>query len=424
MDYAAAIEFLYGLRLFGTKLGVENTFALANLVGNPHQHLRFIHVAGTNGKGSVCAFLESIYRHSGLRVGLFTSPHLVSFTERIQVNRVPISQPDVSRLTQKLIEHLGGPREQWPFRPTFFEFVTILALVYFQQQKCDLIIWETGLGGRLDATNIVTPLASVITNIQLDHQQWLGNTVAEIAREKAGIIKPGVPVITAAINPDALSFIRSTAVAAQAPVTLVDKTDPAIRTLSLAGEHQKTNASVALATIRALQDTIRVPPSALTEALTHTFWPGRLQQVQIRGSTFLLDGAHNPDGARTLTDALEHLFPNRERTLVIGLFKDKAWQEMCDILIPDAARVFLVPLHNERSANPDDVHAYCAERWPSTRLTISSSSAAAIDAALKFPFIIVAGSLHLIGEVMEHLGIAPALPSERELNEWDAEKKS
>ena len=214
MDYPAAIEFLYGLRLFGTKLGLENSFALADRVANPHQHLRFIHVAGTNGKGSVCAFLESIYRHGGLRVGLFTSPHLVSFTERIQVNRAPISQQDVTRLTEQLIESLGAEREQWPFRPTFFEFVTILSLVYFQEQKCDLVIWETGLGGRLDATNIVTPLASVITNIQLDHQQWLGNTIVEIAREKAGIIKPSVPVITGATNPDALAVIRSTAAAA------------------------------------------------------------------------------------------------------------------------------------------------------------------------------------------------------------------
>jgi dihydrofolate synthase/folylpolyglutamate synthase len=422
MDYAAAIEFLYGLRLFGTKLGLENSFALANLVGNPQQHLRFIHVAGTNGKGSVCAFLESIYRHGGLRVGLFTSPHLVSFTERIQVNRVPLSQADVARLTKKLLERLGSDRESWEFRPTFFEFVTILALVYFQEQKCDLVIWETGLGGRLDATNIVNPLASVITNIQLDHQQWLGNTLGEIAREKAGIIKPGVPVITAASSNDALNVIRSIAAAAESPMTLVDKIDPAIGPLPLPGEHQKTNASVALATVRALQNTIPVPPPAIAEGLRDTVWPGRLQQLQIRGSTLLLDGAHNPDGARSLAEALEQLFPACERTLVIGLFKDKAWQEMCDILIGGAARVFLVSLESDRTVNPEGVRDYCAARWPSTQFTISSSSAAAVDTALQFPFVVVAGSLHLIGEVMEHLGIAPALPSERDLNEWDASK--
>jgi len=205
-------------------------------------------------------------------------------------------------------------------------------------------------------------------------------------------------------------------------LTFVDRLDPAIPTLSLPGEHQKTNASVALATVRALQKTIPISPSAITAALAHTFWPGRLQQVQIRDSTLLLDGAHNPDGAQSLSQALDHLFPARERTLVIGLFKDKAWPEMCDILMPGAARVFLVPLQSERSANPGDVRDYCGQRWPSTEFTISSSSAAAVEAALKFPFVIVAGSLHLIGEVMERLGIAAGLPSERELNEWDAGK--
>ncbi len=423
MDYAAAIEFLYGLRLFGTKLGLENTFALANLVGGPQERLRFIHVAGTNGKGSVCAFLESIYRHADLRVGLFTSPHLVSFTERIQVNRAPIPQADVIRLTENVIARLGPSRDDWSFRPTFFEFVTILALLYFEEQKCDLVIWETGLGGRLDATNIVTPLASVITNIQFDHQQWLGHTLGEIAREKAGIIKPGVPVITAETKPEALEVIRSTAAATQSPLTVVDDLTP-LPDLPLLGEHQKTNARLALATVRALQEIIPVAVLTTTEGLAHTAWPGRLQQIQIRDSTLLLDGAHNPDGARSLVTALDKLFCGRERTLVIGLFKDKAWQEMCDILIPGVARVFLVPLHNERSVDPDDVRAYCAARHSSTAFTISTSSSDAVDAALKFSFVIVAGSLHLIGEVMEHLAITPALPSERNLNEWDAARQS
>src|SRR5580698_10216859 len=182
MTYPQAIQFLYGLRLFGAKFGLENTFKLAALVGNPQEQLRFIHVAGTNGKGSTCAMLESIYRAAGLRVGLFTSPHLVSFRERIQVDRELISESEVTRLVgelQRLSDTAGetpavGRRDAGP---TFFEFVTVMALRYFAEQKCDLVIWETGLGGRLDATNIVTPLASVITNIGYDHQQWLGDTL-------------------------------------------------------------------------------------------------------------------------------------------------------------------------------------------------------------------------------------------------------
>jgi dihydrofolate synthase/folylpolyglutamate synthase len=216
MTYPNAIHFLYDLRWFGAKFGLENTFKLAALAGNPQDKLRFIHVAGTNGKGSTCALLESIYRAAGLRVGLFTSPHLVSFRERIQVNRQLISEADVVRL----VEELQLALKEFPkdHHPTFFEVVTLMALRYFAEQKCDLVIWETGMGGRLDATNIVTPLASVITNISFDHQQWLGDTLAKIAGEKAGIIKPGVPVLTATDAPEALEVIEETARRLNAPL--------------------------------------------------------------------------------------------------------------------------------------------------------------------------------------------------------------
>ena len=206
-DYRAAIEYLYHLRWFGAKFGLENSFKLAGLAGDPQQRLRFIHVAGTNGKGSTCAMLESIYRAAGLRVGLFTSPHLVSFRERIQVNRRLISETDVVRLVDELRPGLASfPREQ---HPTFFEVVTILALRYFVEQHCELVIWETGIGGRLDATNIVTPLATVITNINIEHSEWLGDTVEKIASEKAGIIKPGVPVLTGARPGEGLEVIAA-----------------------------------------------------------------------------------------------------------------------------------------------------------------------------------------------------------------------
>src|SRR5580658_9858383 len=223
MTYSQAIEFLYGLRLFGMKLGLDNTRRLAAAMGNPHERLRFIHVAGTNGKGSTCAMLESIYRAAGLRTGLFTSPHLVSFAERIQVDRQLISQEDVARLTQETREAIEACGAEAP--PTFFEVVTVMALKYFAEQKCDLVIWETGLGGRLDATNIVTPLASVITNVQLDHQQWLGETLPEIAGEKAGIIKNDVPIITGTEDAAALRIIVETAQKRHAPLSVVTPTD-------------------------------------------------------------------------------------------------------------------------------------------------------------------------------------------------------
>src|ERR1039457_6362956 len=219
MTYADAIRFLYNLRWFGAKFGLDNTFKLAALAGNPQNQLRFIHVAGTNGKGSTCAMLESIYRAAGLRVGFFTSPHLVFFFARVSVNRQLISEKEVVHLVEKIQPLL----KQFPadHHPTFFEVVTVMALKFFAEQKCDLVIWETGLGGRLDATNTVTPLASVITNIAFDHQQWLGDTLEKIAAEKAGIIKPGVPVITATEAPEALRMIEKIALQNHARLVVV-----------------------------------------------------------------------------------------------------------------------------------------------------------------------------------------------------------
>ena len=184
MNYAEAIQFHYGLQLFGTHFGLERTRRLAALAGNPQEKLRFIHVAGTNGKGSTCAMLESIYRAARLRVGLFTSPHLVSFRERIQIDRQLIPESELIRL----VEEIKPLLKEFPAdnHPTMFEVVTVMALRYFAERKCDLVIWETGMGGRLDATNIVTPLASVITNIALDHQHWLGDTLEKITAEKGG----------------------------------------------------------------------------------------------------------------------------------------------------------------------------------------------------------------------------------------------
>src|SRR3984957_15077910 len=220
MTYPEAIQFLYGLQMFGANFGLENTFRLAALAGNPQEKLRFIHVAGTNGKGSTCAMLESIYRAAGLRTGLFTSPHLVSFRERIQVNRQLIPESELVRLVEKIQPLL----KQFPAdnHLTLFEVVTVMALKFFAEQKCDLVIWETGLGGRLDATNIVTPLASVITNIAFDHQQWLGDTLEKIAAEKAGIIKPKIPIVTATEEPSALDVIEKTAKEKNAPLTKIN----------------------------------------------------------------------------------------------------------------------------------------------------------------------------------------------------------
>jgi dihydrofolate synthase / folylpolyglutamate synthase len=432
MTYAEAIQFLYGLRLFGAKFGLENTLNLAALAGDPQSKLRFIHVAGTNGKGSTCAMLESIYRAAGMRVGLFTSPHLISFRERMQVKRELISEADVVRLVAELRElssefrfqaapepaKAGTPNQI--ASPTFFEFVTVMALKYFAEQKCDLVIWETGLGGRLDATNIVTPLASVITNIGLDHQQWLGDTLEKIAAEKAGIIKPGVPVITATEKSEALGVIEETARDKSAPLTLVTHHASRITHLPLPGEHQRLNAELALATVEVLQNKIPVSDVQVCDGLERVNWPGRMQLITTSsGQRILLDGAHNPDGAEALRAALKAGFPGSKPTIILGVFRDKDSASMCCSLAPLAGRLLLTPVHSERSEDPAQLVSACREANPQVSIEICASLAEALKKAAGETFVVVAGSLYLVGEAMELLQLSPAPDSdEKGLNEW------
>jgi dihydrofolate synthase/folylpolyglutamate synthase len=450
VTYSDAIQFLYDLRWFGTKFGLKNTFKLAELAGNPQEKLRFIHVAGTNGKGSTCAMLESIYRSAGLRVGLFTSPHLVSFSERIQVNRKLIRDSEVVRLVgemQALLEK-GWPAKNESGRnneptqssttdssatfkltltehPTFFEVVTVMAMRYFTEQNCDLVVWETGLGGRLDATNIVTPLASVITNIQYDHQKWLGESLAGIASEKAGIIKAGVPVVTGTTESEALRVIERTAQERTAPLTLVTPTEinqsplDSVQ-LPLPGRHQRMNAAVALATVRTIASHVPVDDDAIRSGLYCLDWPGRLQLVtQPSGQKILLDGAHNVGGAEILAAALREDFSSPKPAMVLGVLSDKDWPAMCRILAPVAGRILLVPVHSERTAEPHGLAEVCRSANPEAEVCEYSSLKAALAATVSYPFITIAGSLYLVGEAMELLGLYPGKGSgERGLNEW------
>ena len=418
MNYAEAIQFLYGLRLFGAKFGLENTRQLAALAGNPQEELRFIHVAGTNGKGSTCAMLESVYRKAGLRVGLFTSPHLVSFRERIQINRELVSEANVVRLVGEMQPRLAT----FPvaYHPTFFEVVTVMALVYFARQKCDLVIWETGLGGRLDATNIVTPLASVITNIGFDHQQWLGDSLAEIASEKAGIIKPGVPVVTATNAAEALAVIETTAQQNRSPLTRITSQQASrIAHPALIGEHQRLNAALALATVELLRSTIPVTDAEIQAGLANVSWPGRFQIVaRPDGQTIVLDGAHNPDGVEALAAALETSFPNTRPTVIIGMLGDKDWQPMCVKFASLASRVLTIPVNSDRGASATDLATACRKQLPQAT-EACESLAEAWSKAANDSLVVIAGSLYLVGEALELFGLSPeGSADERSLNEW------
>ena len=418
--YAAALEFLYGLQLFGVNFGLENTRKLAARAGNPQEKLRFIHVAGTNGKGSTCAMLEGIYRAAGLRVGLFTSPHLVSFRERIQVNRQLISEAELVRLVAEIQPLL----QQFPAdnHLTLFEVVTVVALNFFAEQKCDLVIWETGLGGRLDATNIVTPLVSVITNIAFDHQQWLGDTLGKIAAEKAGIIKTGIPVVTPTEEPSALAVIEKVAREKNAPLTKVNS-EFRIQSLELSlwGEHQKINAALALETVEVLQNQAPVAAEKIRAGLTNVNWPGRLQLVEMPdGRKILLDGAHNVAGAETLRAALEKKFAGTRPVLIFGALADKDWPDICRVLAPLAAKIFTVPVASGRTADAHELAEAFRSAHPAAKVMALENLAAALDASKDEPFVIITGSLYLVGEALELLGLVPADGGGRGLNEWAA----
>jgi dihydrofolate synthase/folylpolyglutamate synthase len=330
--------------------------------------------------------------------------------------------------------------------PTFFEFVTVMALSYFAEQHCDLVIWETGMGGRLDATNIVIPLASVITNIQFDHQKWLGNTLEEIAAEKAGIIKPGVPVITATDEPEALEVIARITREQDVPLIKVGQASSlsvagATPALSLLGEHQRSNAALAVATVEVLQNKFSVSDEAIRRGLETVQWPGRLQVVTTAsGQTFLLDGAHNAAGADALSKAvcrgeIQRAIPVRPSsakgtcrqdaggTLILGVLEDKDWQQVCAALAPLAGRILLVPVPSERTAPPELLRDACTKINPAAQTIACPSLADALKQTANDPFVIITGSLYLVGEAMEWLGLSPApAASERGLNEWTLRK--
>jgi dihydrofolate synthase/folylpolyglutamate synthase len=324
--------------------------------------------------------------------------------------------------------------QQFPaaHHPTFFEVIAVMALKFFAEQQCDLVVWETGLGGRLDATNIVTPLASVITNIAFDHQQWLGDTLAKIAAEKAGIIKPGVPVITTTEAPEALAVITDTAKAQGAPLISLAGIDTgagpayagATAELPLAGDHQRINAALALATVECLQPQMPVAPEAIRQGLATVSWPGRLQLLQLAdGRRILLDGAHNAAGATVLRAALEKHFAGLHPVFIFGALADKKWLEICTILAPVAEKVITVRVASDRTAGSAEL----AEAFRAANPRLTAASAGSLEDALLVckdkTFIVITGSLYLVGEALERLGCAPGSAGERGLNEWSVPPK-
>ena len=414
-NYQEALAWLYGLQRFGIKLGLENirrligelisrSGGLLTAVGSvggleAAAPWKVIHVAGTNGKGSVCAMIDSICKAAGYRTGLFTSPHLISFRERIRVNGEMISENEVAAgLTdiRKLVA-------DWNPHPTFFEVVTALALKHFRDANVDIVILETGLGGRLDATNAVQSNVSVITPIALDHQKWLGDSLAQIAREKAGIIKAKTPVVCAPQLSEAAKVIRARASKCEAPLQFVDQVYQK-SPIALRGEHQKLNAAIAITAIRAVR--IDIDDAAIARGLATVEWPGRFQCWDKRT---IIDGAHNPSAAQILTKSWREIFGDKRATMILAILSDKDLNKICETLAPIADFVLLPKIRSERAANPEDIGKIISSITPSLPHSITQSLPQALELARSKPApILITGSLHFAGEALAHLSGEPA----------------
>jgi dihydrofolate synthase / folylpolyglutamate synthase len=343
--------------------------------------------------------IDSMCRAQRYRTGLFTSPHLVTFRERIRVNGDMISEDAVADGLTTIRNLVAN----WDPHPTFFEVVTALALKHFSDTNVEIVILETGLGGRLDATNAVRTDVSVITPIDFDHEKWLGKTISEIAAEKAGIIKPGVPVVSAPQRVDAEKEIRVRAAECRAPLQFVTK--PYDETpIAVAGFHQKQNAALAIAALRAAK--IDVDDSAIARGLASIDWPARFQRWDKR---IIIDGAHNPAAARTLAETWREMFGTQRATLVLAILSDKNLRRICEAFAPISELVLLPKIRSERAADPEELARVLANITPPLPYSITQSVDEALALALAKPNpILITGSLHFAGEVLAHLHGEPA----------------
>lgn len=420
-SYRAAIDALFKRTTSGTRLGLERTEAILAKLGSPHRHLQAVHVAGTNGKGSVVATAEALVRATGRSVGRYTSPHLIDFRERITVDAVPIPEEAVVEFLESWI----GPAEE--LGATFFELTTALAFDWFVRQEVDVAVVETGLGGRLDSTNVLIPRVAAVTSIGLDHTGLLGDTLEAIAREKAGIFKRGVPAVIGDPEPAIRGLLaRCASEAGAAGVTVLDDeyrvadVETSVRgtsfsleqgpiaqrlTTPLIGAHQARNTAIALAAVKALGPAYLPPAAETSRALSGVFLPGRFQ---CRGK-FILDVAHNPDAARALAEAVTLVNPPRPRAALVAVLSDKDWRGVIRALAP-VVNSFVFT--NAPSAPAERLWDASAAHAFATSEGLDSDLDAELDLALSRAektgaTVLVTGSFHTVGDVMSRLQVSP-----------------
>ncbi len=409
MNYQEAVAWLYSTQEVGIKLGLESVrtvlraLELDDLLAPRSGGPILFHIAGTNGKGSVCAMLDALCREAGYTTGLFTSPHLVTYRERLRLNGRMIPEEEVATLLNRirtLVEARG-------MTPTFFEITTALALAWFRQSGAEVMILETGLGGRLDSTNAVTPNVSILTPISLDHHQYLGDTLSAIAAEKAGIIKPRCPVVSARQPAAAAAVIVETSQRLAAPLSW--SLEPVDFPVALAGSHQKLNASLALAALAAAG--VELDRAAQERAFSVVSWPGRFQRIAGEPE-IILDGAHNEAAAERLVTTWRETFGDEQPVILFGALADKDIAAICRSFAPLGDDFVITPVRNLRSCEPAALAATLASVHPQVRCTTATSfeealAAAQTMAAASGRRIVITGSFFLIGQALAYLDGEP-----------------
>jgi len=406
MTYQGTLDWLYALDAsLGMDFRLERLGPVLDRLGDPQRAFPAIHVAGTNGKGSTAAMLHSAYDGAGHRVGLYTSPHLFSFRERIRVGREMIAERDVTAR----VGEVRRAMDDTGVALTFFEIATLVALLEFRGAAVDLAVVEVGLGGRLDATNVVDKACTVITSIGLDHRAQLGDDIESVAWEKCGIIAPGVPLVTGELDLDARAVVAREVKRAGSPWIHYGR-DFGPRDVGgsegagLAGEHQRRNAGVAAAVVRQLEHRFAVSSADLAEGLATTRWPGRLERLDAH-PTVIVDAAHNPHAASCLRTALDALAPARPRVLLFGAMHDKDWSEMLCRLLPAFDHVVLVPVAQRRSYDPADAVALVRGLRPATvAASAADGMAQARGLAGRDGTVVVTGSIFLVAELYVECG--------------------
>jgi len=410
VNYDEAVAWLYSTQEVGIKLGLESFRRVVEALGleswlagepPPGAAMRrrvIFHIAGTNGKGSVCALLDALCREAGYRTGLFTSPHLITYRERVRLDGVMIPETEVARL----LHRIRSVTETKGLKPTFFEITTALALLWFEEQEAEMVVLETGLGGRLDATNVVRPTVSVLTPISLDHHQYLGNTLEAVAGEKAGIIKHRRPVLSARQPKSAAKVIAEKSHIMAAPLAWA--LEPVEEEVALAGSHQKLNASLALAALGAAEVTLA--DEVVRAGLKRVSWPGRFQRIAKPGRPeWIIDGAHNEAAAERLVATWHEVFGEEKPVVILGALADKKVEEICRKFAPLSPDFVVAPVRNHRSCTPKALAAILLEVAPQVNCTICETLEAALEwadakAAAEGRRVLVTGSFFLVGQVL------------------------